>query len=158
MFLIRAFLIASALILSACASGTGGGMISGAQTDSIRIKMQDSVNALRSASGLTPLTYSAALNAAAATHARDMSVQQRAWHFGSDRTSPQDRATRAGYPGLIRGEVISESSDAVLTLLESWMATSTTRNIIMDPAGNAMGFSWFQESNGKIWWVMMVGG
>ncbi|MEP6444609.1 MAG: CAP domain-containing protein, partial [Hyphomicrobiales bacterium] len=54
----------------------------------LQFRMLDSVNALRSSSGSNPLKLDASLNAAAATHARDMSTQNRPWHFGSDGSSP----------------------------------------------------------------------
>ena len=57
----------------------------------IQYEMLDGVNALRQASGAQPVQLNAALNAAAATHSRDMSVQNRPWAFGSDGSSPLDR-------------------------------------------------------------------
>ncbi|HMO06798.1 MAG TPA: CAP domain-containing protein, partial [Paracoccaceae bacterium] len=30
--------------------------------------------------------------------------------------------------------------------------------ILLDPTAREMGFSWFQESNGKIWWTLVTGG
>ena len=33
-----------------------------------------------------------------------------------------------------------------------------TRAVIMDPRARSIGFSWFQENNGKLWWVLSVGG
>jgi uncharacterized protein YkwD len=37
------------------------------------------------------------------------------------------------------------------------MIKPDTREIIMDPAARELGFSWFQEPNGKIWWTMVTG-
>jgi hypothetical protein len=45
----------------------------------------------------------------AATHAHDMSVQNRPWHFGSGGSSPIDRAKRAGYTGTVLGKNIAET-------------------------------------------------
>ena len=63
----------------------------------VTYSMVDSINALRSAKGLAPLTLNAQLTAAAATHSRDMAVQNRPWHFGSDGSSLLDRVQRVGY-------------------------------------------------------------
>ncbi len=63
----------------------------------IEYRMLDAVNALRQASGARPVQLNSQLNAAAATHARDMSIQNRPWHFGSDGSSPLDRVRRVGY-------------------------------------------------------------
>ncbi|QYK41674.1 MAG: CAP domain-containing protein [Paracoccaceae bacterium] len=128
------------------------------QNARIPFRMLDSVNALRSAGGAPPLSLNAQLNAAAATHARDMSVQNRPWHFGSDGSSPFDRVRRVGYPGQLRGELLSETFETELQTLSAWMAQPDTRAIVLDPAAREMGFAWFQEANGKIWWTMVTGG
>ena len=131
--------------------------ISRADAGKIQFRMLDAVNALRSASGLRQLELESRLNAAAATHARDMSVQNRPWHFGSDGSSPLDRVNRVGYSGLLVGEVISETYETELETLAAWMEKPDTRRIIMDSRASQMGFSWHQESNGKIWWTMVIG-
>ncbi|MHA6265512.1 CAP domain-containing protein [uncultured Aliiroseovarius sp.] len=163
----RAFLIAIAAVtaLSACEAtspGTGGGVkiykISAAKTSKIQYRMLDSVNSLRQAAGAAPVQLDSRLNAAAATHARDMSVQNRPWHFGSDGSSPIDRARRAGYSGVYLGETISETFETELQTLSAWMNKPDTRRIILDPRARNMGFSWLQERNGKIWWVLEMGG
>ncbi|PWE33604.1 hypothetical protein DDZ14_05305 [Maritimibacter sp. 55A14] len=132
--------------------------ISDRDVSRIQFRMLDSVNALRSASGLPELGYDIRLNAAAETHARDMSVQNRPWHFGSDGSSPIDRAQRAGYPGQLLGENISETYEDDVTTLAAWMKEPATRDVIMDPKARDMGFAWFQEPNGKIWWTLVTGG
>lgn len=123
----------------------------------IPFRMLDSVNSLRGASGLTPLQLDSQLTAAAATHSRDMQVQNRPWHFGSDGSSPVDRIRRVGFAGTLVGEVISETYETELETLGAWMSQADTRRIIMAPEARRMGFSWYQEENGKIWWTMVLG-
>ncbi|MBR9890116.1 CAP domain-containing protein [bacterium] len=123
----------------------------------IEYSMLDSVNALREAAGAPALQLDAKLNAAAATHARDMSVQNRPWHFGSDGSSPIDRVQRVGYAGRLVGENISETYETELETLAAWMEEPATRNVILEPSARDMGFAWYQESNGKIWWTMVTG-
>lgn len=125
--------------------------------DTISFRLLDGVNSLRSAKGLQPLQFNAALTAAAAMHSRDMSAQNRPWHFGSDGSSPLDRVRRAGYGGRLAGELISETYETELVTLSAWMSQPDTRAVILDPASNELGFSWFQEPNGKIWWTMVTG-
>ena len=127
-------------------------------TAKLQFRMVDAVNTLRSAGGLTPVQLNSQLNAAAATHSRDMSVQNRPWHFGSDGSSPIDRVRRVGYPGTMLGEVISETYETELETLAAWMEDSGTRSVIMDPNARDVGFAWFQEENGKIWWTLVMGG
>lgn len=131
--------------------------IASGDTAKIQFRMLDSVNTLRSARGAPQLSISSQLNAAAATHSRDMSVQNRPWHFGSDGSSPLDRVRRAGYNGRLLGENISETYESELETLSAWMSQPDTRDVILDTRGRDMGFAWFQEPNGKIWWTMIVG-
>lgn len=123
----------------------------------IPFRMLDSVNALRNASGQPPVELDAQLTAAAATHSRDMQVQNRPWHFGSDGSSPVDRVQRVGYPGTLVGEVISETYETELETLGAWMEQPDTRRIILAPEARRLGISWFQEENGKIWWTLVMG-
>lgn len=126
-------------------------------TAKIQFRTLDSVNALRQASGAEPIELSAELTAAAATHARDMSVQNRPWHFGSDGSSPLDRVARAGYSGAFIGEAISETYETELETLAAWMEEEGTRRVILNTDATEMGFAWFQEPNGKIWWTLVLG-
>ncbi len=115
------------------------------------------INALRAGAGQSPLELDSKLNAAAATHARDMSVQNRPWHFGSDGSSPLDRVARAGYTGKLVGENISETYENETATLAAWMELPQTRDVILDADARKLGFSWFQEDTGKIWWTLITG-
>jgi uncharacterized protein YkwD len=123
----------------------------------ISFRLLDSVNTLRGARSLQPLSFDSSLNAAAATHSRDMSVQNRPWHFGSDGSSPLVRVQRSGFTGRLVGELISETYETELETLSTWMAQPDTRDVIMDPTARLMGFAWYQEPGGKIWWTMVLG-
>ena len=123
----------------------------------VQFRMLDAVNALRQAANAPSLELNARLNAAAATHARDMSVQNRPWHFGSDGSSPITRIQRAGYNGRLVGEAISETYETELETLGAWMEAPNTRTVLLNPTARDMGFSWHQEANGKIWWNLILG-
>lgn len=165
---VAALITTIAIVLSACSPaavplGPDGKplprlyRIAASDTGQIQYRMLDSVNALRRSSGLTELALDAKLNAAAATHSRDMSVQNRPWHFGSDGSSPIDRVVRVGYEGQLVGENISETYETELETLGAWMDQEDTRRVILDAEARNLGFAWFQESNGKIWWTLITG-
>ena len=167
----RRFLLGSlAISLAACTSRTTGRIgadglplpqvynIGPGDTDDIQFRTLDAVNTLRQAAGAPPVQLDAELNAAAATHSRDMSVQNRPWLFGSDGSSPLDRAQRAGFTGRLLGENISESYETELETLAAWMQQSETRAVILDRDAKRIGFAWYQEPAGKIWWTLSVGG
>lgn len=160
--------LCSALALAACAPrpavelGPDGQplpvayTITPAEEAQIGPRMQANIASLRAGSGLAPLALSPQLSAAAAAHARDMSAQNRAWHFGSDGSSVLDRAQRAGFSGRVF-ENISESYENDIATLNAWMQQRDTRDVIMDPAATQFGIGWYQEPSRKIWWVLVIG-
>lgn len=163
-------LLSALMVLSACATtppeptlGPDGKplpkvyRIRPGETAKIQFRMLDSVNALREAAGVPSVQLNSQLTAAAATHARDMSIQNRPWHFGSDGSSPIDRVRRVGYDGQLVGETISETYETETETLAAWMEEPTTRKVILSPEARDMGLSWLQEDNGKIWWTMVLG-
>lgn len=167
---VLASLMAILLVVSACTStvtnppvGADGNplprlyRIRANDESKIQFRMLDSVNALRAASGLVAVEFDPRLLAAAATHSRDMSIQNRPWHFGSDGSSPIQRVARVGYPGTLIGETISETYETELETLGAWMDEAGSKSVILDKDARHMGFSWHQESNGKIWWTLVMG-
>lgn len=166
-----ALLMAGLLVLTACAPSPNSSSRLGADgqplpsvykirkgnQSKIQFRVLDSVNSLRQASGAAPVQLDAKLNSAAATHSRDMAKQNRPWHFGSDGSSPIDRVQRVGYAGTFTGENISESYESELETLGAWMEDAGTRSVILNRNAANMGFSWHQESNGKIWWTLVMG-
>lgn len=124
----------------------------------IPVRVLQQVNSLRANVGLAPVTLNPQLTSAALAHSRDMSAQNRAWHWGSDGSSPLDRARRQGYYGNLLGENISETYENDVQTLNAWMATRETRDVIMDPAARDLGFAWYQEPSGKVWWTLVTGG
>jgi uncharacterized protein YkwD len=126
------------------------------QKATIQYRMLDSINALRAASSVGPVSLNNRLNAAAATHSRDMAVQNRPWHFGSDGSSPLERVERVGYEGEFLGETISETYETELETLSAWMSREDTKSVLLDPEAVHIGFAWYQERNGKIWWTLVT--
>lgn len=131
--------------------------IAAGDTAKIQYRILDGMNALRQAASAPPLQLNASLTAAAATHSRDMSVQNRPWHFGSDGSSPLQRVQRAGYQGKLAGENISETFENETETLAAWMEQPDTRAVVLDPAARDLGFAWYQEPSGKIWWTLVTG-
>jgi len=168
MIRIFAVMLAGLMVLSACTTDTprvgpnGKPLpkafhIGASQRNKIPFRVLDGVNALRKAAGLVEVQLSSKLNAAAATHSRDMSVQNRPWHFGSDGSSPIERVARTGYEGVMLGENISETFEGDVETLGAWMTEADTQGVIMNPDARFMGIAWFQEPNGKIWWTQIFG-
>lgn len=166
----RNFMIAVALTgLAACSTGRRAAIgddglpvqqvyrISPQDAEQIPFRVLDGLNTLRQAAGARPLTLDSQLTAAAATHSRDMAVQNRPWHFGSDGSSPLDRIRRVGYAGGLVGETISETFETELETVAAWIEQPDTRAVLLDPDATRMGVAWFQEDGGKIWWTLVLG-
>ena len=164
-------ILVAAVLLTACTAGTTTPQmgadgkplpklyrISNHATTKIQFRILDSVNSLCQAAGTSEVAMNAQLIAAAETHSRDMSAQNRPWHFGSDGSSPIDRVLRLGYSGPLLGELISETYETELETLGAWMEKPDTRAILLDKRATNMGFAWYQESTGKIWWTLIMGG
>lgn len=122
----------------------------------ISARVLQQINTLRANLSLAPLSPNPQLDAAAMAHSRDMSAQNRAWHWGSDGSSPLDRARRQGFNGTLIGENISETYENEIETLSAWMSTRDTRDVIMDPAATQLGFAWFTEPSGKVWWTLLT--
>ena len=130
--------------------------ISPGSSSKIQYRMLDGINALRQARGLSTLELDSRLNSAAFEHSRDMAAQHRAWDWGSDGSSPYDRIAQAGYRGQLGSELVSQSYETELDTLAAWTEDPATRDAILDPGANDMGFGFYQESNGLIWWTLLV--
>ena len=68
-----------------------------------------------------------------------------------------DRVRRAGYTGRWIGENISESYDDVIQSFQSWVDDPVTRRVMLTPEADNVGLGWFQEPDGKLWWVQVLG-
>ena len=127
--------------------------------DSVEIRKRhlDYLNAIRQERGLTNLQISNSLNSSAATHARDIFKQQRAWNFGSDGSSPQKRAEISGFKGVVTGENVSETYEGEFLVLQVWAKKSFSRSVLLNKEATHLGLGWYQQDNGKIWWVQVLG-
>ena len=127
--------------------------------DSVEIRKRhlDYLNAIRQERGLTNLQISTSLNSSAATHARDIFKQQRAWNFGSNGSSPQKRAEVSGFKGVVTGENVSEPYEGEFLVLQVWVKNSFSRSVLLNKEATHLGLGWYQQDNGKIWWVQVLG-
>ena len=133
------------------------GRIENFDSEEIRKRHLDYLNALRQERGLTNLQISNSLNSSAATHARDIFKQQRAWNFGSDGSSPQKRAEVSGFKGVVTGENVSETYEGEFLVLQVWIKNTFSRSVLLNKEATHLGLGWYQQDNGKIWWVQVLG-
>ena len=131
--------------------------IGDSESQRIPVRLLNTINELRGKHELGVLRLSSKLSAAARTHSRDMAIQNRPWHFGSDGSSVLDRARTAGYEGQVLGENIAETFENDLQTLAAWLDQDNTRATLLDPEAGLVGVGWHQQENGKIWWTVVTG-
>lgn len=153
------FLGACAVTQNSIIYGDGSKPIKLSRTMSSRLAQEQlqQINVIRDRQGLSPLIISKPLIKAAEIHAKDMSFQQRPWHFGSDGSSPLERVQRAKYTGHFRGENIAETFEGANYTLRAWLTEKMTSARILDPDAREFGLGFYQERGGKIWWVQLFG-
>lgn len=123
----------------------------------VEAAMLNALNDSRAAAGRAPLSRDPALGAAAARHARDLALRGVAGHAGADGAAPPDRAARAGYGGRVLGETLAQTYRSGAETLADWLLQPHTRDVLHDPAARDVGIGVWQETEGRLWWVMMVG-
>ena len=133
------------------------GSIASYSSQKIIMRQLDLINAIRMEKGFQPLIISNELNASAKTHALDIANQNRAWNFGSDASSPQERGDISGYDGIVTGENVSETYEGEFSVLQVWLKYPISRNVILNPSSTHFGLGWYQEDDGKTWWVQDIG-
>lgn len=149
-------ILAIAALLMGCVGGGGGSY--NIRDGRVQESMLDGVNTLRTTSGQAPLVIDPTLVAAGMRHAADMSRQGRPWNWGSDGSSPIQRAYEAGYAGVFLSELISETFESETDTLAAWYSDPVFRQAILDSRARAMGLGYHKDGNGKIWWALEIGG
>jgi uncharacterized protein YkwD len=99
------------------------------------------------------------LDAAAASHARDMALHGRLTHEGSDDSAPADRVTRAGYAWRAVGENVAAGQSSAQEAVASWLSSPGHCANIMNADYTEMGVAF--ASNAKMdfgtFWVQVLG-
>lgn len=111
------------------------------------------VNALRAEAGRASLSYSPALEAIAAGHARDMAARGFFSHTGSDGSSLADRARQGGYGFCFVAENIAKGQPDLPGVMAAWAASAGHRRNMLDRRAAEIGLA---RGRGNLW-VMVLG-
>ncbi|MEK9643887.1 MAG: hypothetical protein VW122_15130, partial [Paracoccaceae bacterium] len=55
------------------------------------------------------------------------------------------------------GQLISETYETEHETLAARMESPDLRRVLLDKRATELGFSWYQETSGKIWWTLVLG-
>jgi uncharacterized protein YkwD len=122
----------------------------------------DLINHVRVEAGVLPLARSSALDSAAQVHSVDMVQRDYLDHIGSDGSTPQDRADRAGYhvppnSGWIVVEVISAISADPAGPVDWWLGDYVHRRVLLNPRWREIGVGYAQGGQYGNYWTADFG-
>jgi uncharacterized protein YkwD len=111
----------------------------------------NAINSYRTTNGLPALTVNAKLTAAAQAHSNDMACNSLFVHNGSNGSTPQSRASAAGYSGIVTENVYGRNPAPTGQEAVTWWATDPS-----DPRHNqnlvstkytevGVGYSFFED-------------
>jgi uncharacterized protein YkwD len=115
------------------------------------------VNAFRTENGLKPLTLDDRLCHAAATQSKDQAVHSSIGHYGSDGSTPMQRAERAGYHAKIASENVASGEKSFGDALNIWKDSSGHRANLLRPNVDAIGVGMAKNSSGRPYWTLVLG-
>ncbi len=106
-----------------------------------------------------PLKLSPVLHHAAMAHSKDMATHSLFDHIGSDRSSPADRVTRAGYKWRMVGENIASGIETADAVVRGWLDSPGHCENIMGPRFSEMGVAYYfdPKSADGIYWTQEFG-
>ncbi len=106
-----------------------------------------------------PLAQSAALDRAAAAHARDMAASGVMGHTGSDGSTAAVRATRAGYAWRLIGENVASGQATPEQVVEEWIGSPHHCANLMSADFTEMGvaFATNPKSPAGVYWAQVFG-
>ena len=98
-------------------------------------------------SGLQPLVLSQKLNEVAYSHSQDMALSDYFSHTGADGSSPQSRATKAGYQYSRFGENIAAGYVSPKEVVDAWMTSPGHRANILNANYKELGVGYYYLAN-----------
>ncbi|BAZ18026.1 hypothetical protein NIES4071_99080 [Calothrix sp. NIES-4071] len=93
--------------------------------------------------GLQPLVLNDKLNQVAYSHSQEMALSDYFSHSGVNKSSPQDRAARAGYQYRYFGENIAAGYVTPQEVVDAWMTSAGHRANILNPNYKEMGVGYY---------------
>lgn len=101
------------------------------------------INEARAARGLNPVMILPALNCAAKRHADDVGAKRVCGHYGSDGSSPWDRARDCGTSA--NGEIVACGQGDANAAVGAWTLSPGHAAIMYDPGQKQMGVAMYQN-------------
>lgn len=113
------------------------------------------INGVRTALGVTPVTYNAQLNAAAQAHSDDMLAQDYFSHTGEDGSTIGTRATAAGYNWKSISENIAQGQENENLAMNGWISSPGHQRNNVDPDFDEFGLGRAGTGSATRWTLML---
>ncbi len=116
------------------------------------------INSERAAVGASPLAMCNALRTAAQNHSADQAAHNTMTHTGSDGSTLDTRATRAGYTGWTAlGENVAYGYGTVDSVMTGWMNSPGHRANLLNSGFTHVGLGQAAASAGALYWTQDFG-
>jgi uncharacterized protein YkwD len=115
------------------------------------------INAERARAGLARLSPSSELQTAAQNHACDSARRDKMGHRGSDGSTFDGRARKAGYRFSTINENVAYGYPTARQIVAGWMASPPHRRNILAARTRDIGMGLAQAASGTPHWVMVSG-
>jgi uncharacterized protein YkwD len=115
------------------------------------------VNAFRAKYGLSPLVLDARLSRAAGIQSENQARRSWIGHYGSDGSTPKDRAERAGYHAKIAAENVASGDKSFSDALQAWEESPGHRSNLLLPNVSACGVAMSKAESGHPYWTLVLG-
>ena len=115
------------------------------------------VNDFRAHNGLKSLVLDARLSRAAAMQSQTQAGRSWIGHYGSDGSTPKDRAERAGYHAKIASENAAAGQKSFSDAMHFWEQSPGHRTNLLRPNVTAIGVAMAKDNGGRPYWTLVLG-
>ena len=154
--------LAAAVVLVTALLGAVAQPARAATLDSFESDLVAQINALRGGRGLSTLTVSDTLTAAAKWMSTDMAINDYFSHTSLDGRSPTQRMADAGYPAFSTwtGEDLAAGFTSPRDVLNGWIASPAHYAVLVNPSYRAIGVgrAYGSGSTYQWYWAANFGG
>lgn len=123
-----------------------------------KISARNSINAYRQKHGLKPLWSDKKLDTVARSHAKDMALQDKISHMGSDGSDPWDRIEKSGYKIEMATENLGTGVKDFNKLFKLWKESRVHNANLLVPDATHMGIAlvYDQKTKLKAFWTLVI--
>ena len=83
--------------------------------------------------------------------------RSRIGHYGSDGSTPMQRAERAGYHAKIASENVASGQKSFSDTLRFWKQSSGHRTNLLRPNVSEVGVAMAKNKSGRAYWTLVLG-